>query len=179
MRTQLRGVLQVLRHYRSLLIARLQQLPARYNASAFKQEASARLRGLSVFARWAFYSVLTTGAIGLAVLCVTEPFGYLAQLVFIFLLLGIAMLVRHIPGRFPTLMLIVLSTLISCRYLWWRYTSTLNWNDTTGTVCGVILLAAETYSWFVLIWATSRPAGRCSASRRTCRQIRRTGRPST
>ncbi|WP_343586668.1 UDP-forming cellulose synthase catalytic subunit [Pseudomonas sp.] len=150
-RTQLRGVLQVLRHYRSLLIARLQQLPARYNASAFKQEASARLRGLSVFARWAFYSVLTLGAIGLAVLCVTEPFGYLAQLVFIFLLLGIAMLVRHIPGRFPTLMLIVLSTLISCRYLWWRYTSTLNWNDTTGLVCGVILLAAETYSWFVLI----------------------------
>ncbi|CAI3805869.1 Cellulose synthase catalytic subunit [UDP-forming] [Pseudomonas sp. MM221] len=150
-REQLRNARRLAGHYRSLLVGRLQQVPARYRDSAFKHEASARLRGLSVFARRAFYSVLTLCATGLALLCVTEPFGYLAQLVFIGLLLGIAMLVRHMPGRFPTLMLIVLSTIISCRYLWWRYTATLNWNDTTDLVCGVILLAAETYSWFVLI----------------------------
>ncbi|MGX1021546.1 cellulose synthase (UDP-forming) [Pseudomonas sp. Y3 TE3536] len=158
---------QHVRQCRGLLIDRLQQLPGRYRASAFKREASARLRGLSDFARWAFYSVLTLCAIGLALLCVTEPFGYLAQLVFICLLLGIAMLVRHMPGRFPTLMLIVLSTIISCRYLWWRYTSTLNWNDTTDLVCGVILLAAETHSWFVLILGyiqTSWPLQRKPAS---------------
>lgn len=141
----------VARHYRGLLIDALQQVPAHYRASVFKHQASARLRGLSVFARRAFYSVLTVFALSLALLCVTEPFGYLAQLMFICLLLVIAMLVRHMPGRFPTLMLIVLSTIISCRYLWWRYTSTLNWNDTTDLVFGVILLAAETYSWFVLI----------------------------
>lgn len=150
-RLRLRGVGQVGRHYRGLLIDALHRVPARYRASAFRHEASARLRGLSVLARRVFYSVLTVCAASLALLCVTEPFGYLAQLMFICLLLGIAMLVRHMPGRFPTLMLIVLSTIISCRYLWWRYTSTLNWNDTTDLVFGVILLAAETYSWFVLI----------------------------
>ncbi|MGZ0897809.1 UDP-forming cellulose synthase catalytic subunit [Pseudomonas putida] len=150
-RMHLRGAGRVARHYRGLLIDALQQLPARYRASAFRHQASARLRGLSVFARRAFYSVLTVFALSLALLCVTEPFGYLAQLMFICLLLVIALLVRHMPGRFPTLMLIVLSTIISCRYLWWRYTSTLNWNDTTDLVFGVILLAAETYSWFVLI----------------------------
>lgn len=150
-RMHLRAAGGVARHYRGLLIDALQQVPARYRASAFKHQASARLRGLSVFARRAFYSVLTVFALSLALLCVTEPFGYLAQLMFICLLLVIALLVRHMPGRFPTLMLIVLSTIISCRYLWWRYTSTLNWNDTTDLVFGVILLAAETYSWFVLI----------------------------
>ncbi|ADR60664.1 BcsA_2 [Pseudomonas putida BIRD-1] len=150
-RMHLRAAGGVARHYRGLLIDALQQVPARYRASVFKHQASARLRGLSVFARRAFYSVLTVFALSLALLCVTEPFGYLAQLMFICLLLVIAMLVRHMPGRFPTLMLIVLSTIISCRYLWWRYTSTLNWNDTTDLVFGVILLAAETYSWFVLI----------------------------
>lgn len=150
-RMHLRAAGGVARHYRGLLIDALQQVPARYRASAFKHQASARLRGLSVFARRAFYSVLTVFALSLALLCVTEPFGYLAQLMFICLLLVIALLVRHMPGRFPTLMLIVLSTIISCRYLWWRYTSTLNWNDTTDLIFGVILLAAETYSWFVLI----------------------------
>lgn len=119
-RMHLRAAGGVARHYRGLLIDALQQVPARYRASAFKHQASARLRGLSVFARRAFYSVLTVFALSLALLCVTEPFGYLAQLMFICLLLVIALLVRHMPGRFPTLMLIVLSTIISCRYLWWR-----------------------------------------------------------
>lgn len=87
----------------------------------------------------------------LTLICVTEPFGYLAQLVFVVLLWLIAMLVRRMPGRFPTLLLISLSIIVSCRYLWWRYTSTLNWNDTLDLVCGLILLAAETYSWLILI----------------------------
>ncbi len=39
------------------------------------------------------------------------------------------MVVRRVPGRLPGLMLIVLSLTVSCRYLWWRYTATLNWDD--------------------------------------------------
>ena len=31
--------------------------------------------------------------------------------------------------RFAVLMLIVLSAIISCRYLWWRYTATLHWDS--------------------------------------------------
>ena len=49
------------------------------------------------------------------------------------------------------LMLIVLSLTVSCRYIWWRYTSTLNWNDPVSLVCGIILLFAETYAWVVLV----------------------------
>ncbi|WP_095055220.1 UDP-forming cellulose synthase catalytic subunit [Pseudomonas sp. Irchel s3b2] len=90
-------------------------------------------------------------AVVLMLVCITEPFGYIAQLVFVILLWALAMLVRRIPGRFPTLLMIVLSTIVSCRYLWWRYTSTLNWNNPLDLTIGLLLLAAETYAWVVLI----------------------------
>ncbi len=48
-------------------------------------------------------------------------------------------------------MLIVLSLTVSCRYIWWRYTSTLNWDDPVSLVCGLILLFAETYARIVLV----------------------------
>ncbi|MBA4500834.1 UDP-forming cellulose synthase catalytic subunit [Marinobacterium marinum] len=97
------------------------------------------------------YAVLAVCALLLAALSVTQPFGPLAQLAFVILLWAMAMVVRKLPGRFPTLLLIVLSVLVSCRYLWWRYTSTLNWNDSLDLVLGMTLLIAETYSWLILI----------------------------
>lgn len=84
--------------------------------------------------------------LGLAALCITQPFTYLAQFVFVALLWAIALLVRRMQERYATLVLVVLSITVSCRYLWWRYTATLNWNSTFDLVCGVVLLAAETYS---------------------------------
>lgn len=87
----------------------------------------------------------------LALLCFTVPFGYQAQVVFIVLLWALAMMVRRIPGRFPTMLLIILSVTASCRYLWWRYSSTLNWDDSLALFLGGILLMAETYSWIVLM----------------------------
>ena len=101
--------------------------------------------------RKGLYIAMGVLALALIVLCITEPFGFLAQLVFVVLLWMLAMLVRRMPGRFPTLLLIVLSVIVSCRYLWWRYTSTLNWNDTFDLICGLTLLVAETYTWLILL----------------------------
>lgn len=95
--------------------------------------------------------LLGMATLALGIFCITQPFGYMAQLVFVLLLWVVAMLVRHMPGRFPTLLMIILSVLISCRYLWWRYTSTLNWNDWLDLTTGLLLLAAETYAWLILI----------------------------
>lgn len=87
----------------------------------------------------------------LAILCITQPFNPLSQFIFLILLWGVALLVRRIPGRFSVLMLVVLSLTVSCRYIWWRYTSTLNWDDPVSLVCGLVLLFAETYAWIVLV----------------------------
>ncbi|EPM5662336.1 UDP-forming cellulose synthase catalytic subunit [Vibrio alginolyticus] len=87
----------------------------------------------------------------IALLCFTVPFGYQAQTVFVLLLWALAMMVRRMPGRFPTMLLIILSVTASCRYLWWRYSSTLNWDDPVALFLGGVLLLAETYSWIVLM----------------------------
>ncbi|MGP8306561.1 UDP-forming cellulose synthase catalytic subunit [Vibrio sp. YIC-376] len=99
----------------------------------------------------------------LALLCFTVPFGYQAQTVFVLSLWALAMMVRRMPGRFPTLLLIILSVTASCRYLWWRYSSTLNWDDSLSLFLGCVLLLAETYSWIVLMlgyFQTSWPLNR-------------------
>ena len=87
--------------------------------------------------------VIVVFSLILALVCITQPFNPLAQFTFLILLWGVALLVRRIPGRFSALMLIVLSLTVSCRYIWWRYTSTLNWDDPVSLVCGLVLLFAE------------------------------------
>ncbi|WP_448093210.1 UDP-forming cellulose synthase catalytic subunit [Pseudomonas lini] len=109
-------------------------------------------KGLERHRQWLLGGFLFAQLVLLTLLCITEPFGYVEQLVFGLLLWGLTLLVRGIPGRFATLLMVVLSTIVSCRYLWWRYTSTLNWDQPLDLACGLGLLAAETYSWIVLIF---------------------------
>ncbi|PLC48379.1 UDP-forming cellulose synthase catalytic subunit [Pollutimonas subterranea] len=90
-------------------------------------------------------------ATGLIVLLITQPFNVYAQLIFVVLLWSVAMVLRRVPGQVSTLMLIVLSVTISGRYIWWRYTSTLNWSNGLDATLGMLLLMAETYSWVVLL----------------------------
>jgi cellulose synthase (UDP-forming) len=68
----------------------------------------------------------------------------------------VALLVRRIPGRFSALMLIVLSLTVSCRYIWWRYTSTLNWDDPVSLVCGMCCCLLKPTPGWCWCWAISR-----------------------
>jgi len=129
----------------------LDRLPATVRRSAWLQHAGETVRGLSRGARLSLYAGLILVATLLATISITEPFGWTSQFVFVVLLWCIAMVVRRIPGRLSSLMLIVLSLTVSGRYMWWRYTATLNWDDGLDLTLGLILLAAETYSWIVLV----------------------------
>lgn len=115
---------------------------------------------MSAGARRLILGIIVTFSLILALICVTQPFNPLAQFIFLMLLWGVALIVRRMPGRFSALMLIVLSLTVSCRYIWWRYTSTLNWDDPVSPVCGLILLFAETYAWIVLVLGFFRWYGR-------------------
>ena len=87
----------------------------------------------------------------LIVFSVTQPLDYAAQFAFVLLLWGIAVTVRHVHGRYYTLIMIVLSVIVASRYLWWRYTATLNWNSSLDLTFGLLLLAAESYAWIILM----------------------------
>lgn len=96
-------------------------------------------------------------------LVATQPFSLMAQVTFVVLLWFMALAVRRVPSHFSILMLIVLSVLVSVRYIWWRYTDTLNLDHPMDAFFGIVLLAAETYSWCVLFLGylqTARPLKR-------------------
>ena len=125
----LRSVAQQLPRPPRLRHRRTFDLPGLRNAEARVGKAERWLSSLSRPVRYAFNIAIGALAILLGILCITEPFGYTAQVTFVLLLWGLALLVRRVPGRFAVLMLIVLSAIISCRYLWWRYTATLHWDS--------------------------------------------------
>lgn len=129
----------------------MNELPERVSHKTQHLDEKKELGHLSAGARRLILGIIVTFSLILALICVTQPFNPLAQFIFLMLLWGVALIVRRMPGRFSALMLIVLSLTVSCRYIWWRYTSTLNWDDPVSLVCGLILLFAETYAWIVLV----------------------------
>jgi len=95
--------------------------------------------------------VLLLLALVLAGLCITVPFSLEAQAAFVVVLMVTAMILRQVPGRFPAMLLMVASVIVSCRYIWWRTSSTINWDDALGLTLGLLLLFAELYAWVVLL----------------------------
>jgi cellulose synthase (UDP-forming) len=129
----------------------LDTLPQRVESQGTHARVERRLRQLSPLTRRLLFLTASLLAGLLALLCISQPFDLLTQFIFVLLLWSMAMVVKRVPGRLPTLMLIVLSLTVSCRYLWWRYTSTLNWDDPLSLTFGLLLIAAETYAWVVLV----------------------------
>ena len=140
-----------LQRWRQRALIWLGRLPQRAEDRQLARKADRRIKQMPAALRKGLFGLAILLATALALLCISQPFDFFTQAVFVVLLWSVAMVVRRIPGRLPTMMLIVLSLTISCRYLWWRYTSTLNWDDPVSLTFGVLLIAAETYSWVVLV----------------------------
>ncbi|MFT4273365.1 MAG: UDP-forming cellulose synthase catalytic subunit [Pantoea sp.] len=137
--------------WRQQLYQWLGALPLQLKKRGVIRRSEQRLQRLPPRARQLLFITAAIAASLLALLCISQPFGIMTQFVFVLLLWGLAMLVRRVPGRLSTIMLIVLSLTVSCRYLWWRYTETLNWDDPISLAFGLLLIGAETYSWTVLV----------------------------
>ncbi|MBD2857680.1 UDP-forming cellulose synthase catalytic subunit [Spongiibacter sp. KMU-158] len=84
-------------------------------------------------------------------LCISVPMDYQAQTIYVCVLLLVAALLRQVSGRFSTMLLMVLSVIVSSRYLWWRLNNSLNWDDALGLFFGLLIVAAEIYAWIVLL----------------------------
>ena len=114
--------------------------------SAFKPMADAR-----VWQNKLVKYVILAFILFLLAIFITIPFSLEAQAVFISFILLVAYALKRVKGQMATIVMITLSVTTSSRYLWWRYTETLNWDDPLALALGGGLLLAETYAWLVLI----------------------------
>ena len=106
---------------------------------------------------------LGIGAVA-AVIVMTTPFNWFGQILFLVLAWALSMVLRRLPGRYPTLMLATLSLLAMGRYAWWRLTSSLEFDSVMEYALGYGLLLAEAYTWLVVVfgfiqtaWPLARP----------------------
>ncbi|ULU23162.1 UDP-forming cellulose synthase catalytic subunit [Dyella terrae] len=82
----------------------------------------------------------------------TTPLAIDAQFRLFILVCAVMIIARRIPGRWPTMLMVSLSILMTGRYMWWRITQTLNFATPIEAVFGYLLFAAEIYTWIVLFF---------------------------
>ncbi len=97
-------------------------------------------------------------------MAVTTPLDWVGQLVFTVTLILVAIQVRNTPGLVPTLILMTLAVVASCRYGWWRLTQSMDLDPGWETALGFGLLGAEVYAWLIMMlgfaqcaWPLRRP----------------------
>jgi cellulose synthase (UDP-forming) len=98
-----------------------------------------------------FYLFVAIVALGPAAFVVITPFDLQTQAIFGLFTAFIFLLVNRFKSRMATLIIVVLSALVSTRYLWWRTTETLGFVDPFDMMFGYGLFAAEVYAWIVLM----------------------------
>ncbi|MFU8785587.1 glycosyltransferase, partial [Aliidiomarina sp.] len=82
---------------------------------------------------------------------ITMPADGTSQAIILLVFWATALWVRDVQKRGAMLLMVVLSVLVSSRYLYWRVTQTINWDVPTDTVLSLLLLSAELYAWTILI----------------------------
>ncbi len=90
-------------------------------------------------------------AVGLAVLCITQPFNVQGQVLFLSVMLILALMLTQIKARITLMLLFVISMVVSGRYLWWRCTATVNTDSVLGLILSLLLLLAEIYAFIVML----------------------------
>ncbi len=96
------------------------------------------------------FAVVLIGLL-LYVLVTAVPMDFYEQLIFGLTGLVVAILLSKIPGRLVSLLLILLSTAVSTRYLWWRLTETAGFDSIFESVLGYGLIAAEVYAFVIML----------------------------
>lgn len=89
-------------------------------------------------------------ALVLALIVVTVPLALNAQWIFAAVTIVGAMLLSRSASRRMTLVLALLSLIVSTRYIFWRTTATLEFENPLGAALGFGLYLAELYAWVIL-----------------------------
>ncbi|WP_334118815.1 UDP-forming cellulose synthase catalytic subunit [Limnobacter sp.] len=99
-------------------------------------------------ARW----VLGLSALALFLFTAQASLPLAGQWVFIAVCYLFAILFKRMPERFANLCLMALTMLLLARYVFWRFTSSLDLESGTEIFLGYTLVIAEAYTWIILIF---------------------------
>jgi len=149
-----------------LLMAPLRPLQRRFDRIDFSAAgrrvdaaANAFALGSPLMTRLA---VLAAGV--LLLVTATTPLGLHQQFMMFGIMWAATLLIRRLPGNGPTLLMLAFSLIASSRYIWWRLTQTLDLDPGADMILGLGLIAAETYTWLILVlgyvqnaWPLKRP----------------------
>lgn len=97
-------------------------------------------------------AVLILLAAALLWLVVLVPMDVQEQLLFSAACMGAALILRRVSSRLAILTMVVLSVVASLRYMYWRLTSSLGFDDWINIVFGYGLVLAELYALAVLLF---------------------------
>jgi len=97
------------------------------------------------------YSLAALLGVALSAFVIITPFDVQTQAAFAAFTAILFFVFNRFKGRMATLFIIVMSALVSTRYLWWRTTETLGFVDPFDMLFGYGLYAAEVYAWIVLM----------------------------
>ncbi|AVO50309.1 UDP-forming cellulose synthase catalytic subunit [Melaminivora suipulveris] len=131
------------------LIAALETLAATLHERAAGPRLGQALDPLMASAPLRWLMALVTVAIGLVAM--TTPLNWLGQVLFLASMWMLSMVLRRLPGRYPSLALAAIGLLAMGRYAWWRVTTTLEFDTLVEAVLGYGLLAAEAYTWLIVV----------------------------
>ena len=120
------------------LQGRWRSLVSRTTQSAWVKHPAARL-ALAIFAGLLFALVISV------------PLDLTEQMLFSAATFAGALLLRRTPGRLTTLAMIVLSVTASSRYIYWRVTDTVGFDNILDAAFGFGLVLAELYAFAVLL----------------------------
>jgi cellulose synthase (UDP-forming) len=98
-----------------------------------------------------FYLLLVIVGVPMAAFVVITPFNVQTQAAFFVFTAVMFFIINRFQTRLATLLIVMLSVLVSTRYMWWRTTETLGFVDPFDMMFGYGLYAAEVYAWFVLM----------------------------
>ena len=99
----------------------------------------------------------------LFLLVISVPLDLTEQVIFASTTFAVALLLRKTKGRVTTLTMMTLSISASTRYIWWRLTDTVGFENPLDAFFGFGLVAAELYAFTVLLigyFQTIWPLGR-------------------
>ena len=116
-----------------------------------------RRRGVGTGGEWMSWlgfslrALAVTVAVALLLLVVVTPLDVGPQLAFGGAAFALALVIRGRGSARAAPLLTLLSLVASSRYIWWRVSSTIDFDSTTDWILGLLLLGAELYAYVVLV----------------------------